>query len=326
MKYRILALSLLLNCALISGAATVPPPERLLPADTLAVLTVPDYAKARSGWAQWPSSQLWADPALKPFKDKFMSKLKSEVVESLEKELGLKFSDYSGLAQGQVTFAFTPGGPDLASAENPGFLLLLDAREKGEALKTNLETLKKKWVDSGKQIRTEKVRDTEFTALVFNTDDLSKTLDKVFPDPDEGNENLAAPKKKRPGKKVELFIGQSDTLLVMGTIAKDIERVLVNQSGGSVPTLSEQANFSSSYGTQFREAQAYGWLNLKPILEAVAKSDKGGASKRQQQMGISAEKILSALASPACRRWRSACGHLGRLPGEPDGEHTRSWP
>jgi hypothetical protein len=193
-----------------------------------------------------------------------------------------------------VTCAFTPGGPDLASAENPGFLLLIDAGEKSPVLKTNLETLKKKWVDSGKQIRTEKVRDTEFTALVFNTDDLGKTLDKVFPAPGEGDENLA-PKKKRTGKKVELLIGQSDSLLVVGTIAKDIERVLVNQGGGSMPTLSEQASFSSSHGSQFREAQAYGWLNLKPILDALVKSDKGGASKRQQEMGMSAEKILSAL-------------------------------
>jgi hypothetical protein len=232
MKYRILASTLLLNCALTAGAAIVPPPEKLLPSDTLVVFTIPDYAKAQSGWAQWPSSQLWADPALKPFKDKFVSKLKSDVVEPLEKELGVKLSDYSGLAQGQLTMAFTPGGPDLASAEHPGFLLLMDAREKSETLKSNLDTLKKKWLDNGKQIRTEKIRDTEFAALMFNTDDLGKTLDKVFPDPSDGNENLAAPKKKQPGKKVELFIGQSGSLLVLGTVAKDIEKVLVTQGGG----------------------------------------------------------------------------------------------
>lgn len=296
MKNRILPWSVLLGCASIASAATALPPDKLLPSDTLAVLTVPDYAKAQSAWAQWPSSQLWTDAALKPFKDKLVSKLKSDLLEPLEKELGIKLSDYSGLAQGQVTLALTPGGADLSAAENPGLLFLMDAREKSDALKGNLDTLKKKWVDSGKQIRTEQIRDTEFTALLFNTDDLGKALDKAFPDPNEGNENLAPRKKKSPGKKVELLIGQTGSLLVMGTISKDIEKVLVSQGGGAVPTLSEQPGFASSYSAQFREAQAYGWLNLKPILEAVAKSEnKSDPPKRPQQMGMSAGKVLSAL-------------------------------
>jgi hypothetical protein len=292
----ILSLGLLLTCASFARAATIPPPEKLLPSDTLVVLTIPDYSKAQSVWAQWPSSQLWADSALKPFKDKFLSKWKTEMVEPLEKELGIKFSDYAGLAQGQVTAALTPGGPDISAAEKPGFLLLIDSRDKSDNLKTNLETLKKKWVDSGKQIRSEKIRETDFTALVFKTDDLSKTLDKLFPGQNEGNESAGPPKDKPAGRKVELLIGQSGSLLIMATIGKDIEKILVNQSGGSVPTLSEQANFNSSYGAQFREAQAYGWLNLKPILDAFIKSEsKSSSSKKQQQMAMNPEKIFSAV-------------------------------
>src|SRR6185503_18594558 len=140
----------------VAGTAATPPPEKLLSADTLAVLTIPDYGRTRGVLSNWPTSLLLKDPSMKPFVDKFMKKFTADVVAPLEKEFGLKISDYRGLAQGQVTVALTRGAWDGANDESPGFLLLVDTRDKGEVLKTNLTNLKKKWVDSGKQIRAEK--------------------------------------------------------------------------------------------------------------------------------------------------------------------------
>src|SRR6266545_1922838 len=107
MKCHLCNLGLLLACAATSFAAT-PPPEKLLSADTVAVFTVPEYAKASASWKQWPISLVWADPSMKPFRDKFVNKFQSDVIAPLEKEFGVKFSDYSGVAQGQVTVALTP--------------------------------------------------------------------------------------------------------------------------------------------------------------------------------------------------------------------------
>ena len=87
----------------------------------------------------------------------------------MERELGVKISDYTDLAQGQMTFAVTQNEWDGQSDKLPGFLLLVDSKDKSETLKTTLATLRKKWVDSGKQIRTEKVRDIEFTTFVFRS-------------------------------------------------------------------------------------------------------------------------------------------------------------
>src|SRR5215468_6876216 len=58
----------------ISASGAVPPPEKLLPADTVLVVTVPEYAKASETWKQWPTRQLWADPAMKPFREKLVAK------------------------------------------------------------------------------------------------------------------------------------------------------------------------------------------------------------------------------------------------------------
>ena len=295
-RFPVLLSLLLLPCLL--AAAPVPPPEKLLPSDTLAVFTVPEYAKTKAQTDKWPATQWWNDPSMKPFRDKFINKLHSEVITPLEKEFGVKLSDYYGLAQGQMTLAFTRGAWDGNNDESPGFVLLVDTRDKSEVLKTNLASFKKKWVDAGKQIRSEKIREVEFTTLIFNSDDFSKTLEKIFPDPNAGNETLEAPKPKKPGKKLEWFLGQSDTLMVLGSNAKDIEKILINQGGGGVPPLSEQSNFAPGFNSQFRDSLGYGWIHLKPIVEAATKAaEKAEAGKPETRGGgfPGFGKILSAL-------------------------------
>ena len=297
MKQLPVLLSLLLLPCLLA-AAPVPPPEKLLPSDTLAVFTMPEYAKAKGQTDKWPATQWWNDSSMKPFRDKFMNKLQSAVIAPLEKEFGLKLSDYYGLAQGQFTLAITRGAWDGSNDESPGFVLLVDTRDKSDVLKTNLTIFKKKWVDAGKQIRAEKIREVEFTTLIFNSDDFSKTLEKIFPDPNAGNETLEAPKPKKPGKKLEWFLGQSDTLMVLGSNAKDIEKILINQGGGGVPPLSEQSAFAPSFNSQFRDSLGYGWIHLKPIVEAATKAaEKAQAGKPETQGGgfPGFGKILSAL-------------------------------
>src|SRR5689334_12532224 len=51
--------------------AEVPGAEKLLPDDTLVVLSVPDWQKAKSAYNEFPMSQLWHDPSMKAFTDKF---------------------------------------------------------------------------------------------------------------------------------------------------------------------------------------------------------------------------------------------------------------
>lgn len=283
------------------AAAPVPPPEKLLGKETLFVMTVPDYAKSSGIWSKWPSALMWNDDAMKPFRDKLTKKFQSAIVEPMEKEFGIKFSDYTALAQGQVTFALTmPKVGEDGEPEAPGLLFLVDAREKSAALKSNLEGLKKKWVDAGKQIKTEKIRAVDFTTLMFKSDELGKTLEKIFPDPKAGFETLDEPKKKSPGKTIELLIGQSDTLLVIGSVAKDIEKVLIAQGGGGVATLSESPAFARSQASLFRDSQAYGWLHLKPIIDLVIQTVNKKAANPDGPGGgpgmfPKVDKILAAL-------------------------------
>ncbi|HXJ75936.1 MAG TPA: hypothetical protein VNM37_23980, partial [Candidatus Dormibacteraeota bacterium] len=146
---------------ILAAPAAVLPPEKLLPTDTVLVVTVPDYAKSKAVWQQSPSSRLLEDPSLKAFKDKLVGKLQSDLIAPLEKQLGITVADYAGLAQGQLTLALTPNDWEGNNPGPPGVLMLMDARDKSGVLKSNLATLKTKWVDSGKQVRVEKIRDVE---------------------------------------------------------------------------------------------------------------------------------------------------------------------
>src|SRR6185312_8741578 len=99
----------------------------------------------------------------------------------LERDLGVKLSDFSDLPQGQLTFAVTQNGWDGSDEHSPGFLLLLDAKTNSESLKTNLTALQKKWRDDGKAIRTEIIRGVSFSIVTISSNDIPAALQKIFP-------------------------------------------------------------------------------------------------------------------------------------------------
>src|SRR5258706_13256534 len=85
--------------------AAVPPAEKLLPEDTLLMLCIPDFAKARELYSASPQGRFWSDPAMKPFKDKFMDKVRSVYLAPLKPDLAARLKNYTNLPQGHLTRA-----------------------------------------------------------------------------------------------------------------------------------------------------------------------------------------------------------------------------
>src|SRR4051812_42946461 len=162
----------------LTASAVVPPVEKILPDDTLFMVTTPDFTKARDTYLNSPQTQLWKDPAMKPFNENFFSKLSENLIQPLEKDLGVKFEDYTNLPQGQITFAITQNGWPATEGAQPGILFLLDTKDKSAQLMKNLSDLRKKWVEAGKTLRTEKIRNIEFAVLPISDKDIPKTLRK----------------------------------------------------------------------------------------------------------------------------------------------------
>lgn len=287
----------LLAAALLEAA--VPPPEQLLPADTMAVITVPEWGKAAAAAKQSAELKLWNDPAMQPFREKVTKKFKDDFVAPLEREFGVKFSDYAGLAQGQITLAVSGTGWEGKAGQVPGLTLLLDSRDQKEKLQQNLAGLKKKWLDSGKPIKTDKIRDVEFTTILIDPAELDKALERAFPGDGEERDDTPADEadSHEPAKQWELTLGQSDSLLIAGTDPKTIEKILVRQAGGSLPALADEAAFQANQRTVFREALAYLWVNWKPVFQALTRRDKDEPPPPPAAMPMlpSPDKVLPAL-------------------------------
>src|SRR5690349_8372418 len=93
------ALAALLCVPAVSWAA-IPAAEKILPQDTLVLITIPDYSKLRDSYNNSPQKQFWNDPAMKPFKEKFFTKWNEDFVKPLERELNIHLDDYTNLLSG----------------------------------------------------------------------------------------------------------------------------------------------------------------------------------------------------------------------------------
>ena len=263
-----------------SISAAIPPAENLLPADTLFMFSVPDCSVLRAAAQQSPQWMLWNDPAMKPFRDDFTTKWNSKFIAPLEQSLGVKIGDYWPLLQGQFTFAVTQNGWEGSGNAEPAFILLLDAKDKGNLLATNLAALKKEWTTSGRPVRTEVLQDIKFSVL---------TLSSNAPMPFSPARSQDSDNPSPPG---QVYIGQYKSLLIAGTSVKAIESVAAHLNGGANPALGQNAQFASDRLSQFHDAPLYyGWFNAKTVFGVLSQIESAQSS---DSAPIPWDKVLSA--------------------------------
>jgi hypothetical protein len=276
--------------------AAIPPVEKLLPADTLLVIAVPDCARFREIWSHSPPSRFWNDPAMKPFHDKFVAKWKEEFVAPLERELGVKSDDYAALPQGLLTFAVTQNGWNGEDNQAPALLALLDTRDKSSQLRTNLVKLRKRWVDAGKPIRTEKIHEVEFSVVPLSTNDVPNALRKFFPQHQEVKE-LGKETDKKSAPRDELLVGQFESLLIVGSSTKAVEKVVLRLTGGSAPALADEPAFEASRLAVFRDAPVCGWCNAKAFFDVLLHEppEKPNPEAPSPWPSLRPDKIITAI-------------------------------
>lgn len=266
--------------------AAIAPAESLLPADTLAFFTVPDTAALHTACKTSPQVMFWNDAAMKPFHDKFMAKFTATCLAPLEADLGLKVTDFLALPQGQFTLAVTVNGSNGHDDIPPGILLLLDAKDKSDLLKTNLAALTKKWTAAGRILRSEKIHGLAFTVVQLNSNDFSGIFPKKIAAADAGS-----------AKSVEIYFTQYESLLVAGNGATVVDAVAAHLTGGNAPTIADNATFAADQLAQFRNAPLYyGWFNTAKTIDLLTPNGGDSANDASPAMmpKFTAAKILGA--------------------------------
>ena len=169
-----------LACLTLTGVASVraaiPPAEQLLPGDTLAVVTIPDYGAVREAAKHSPALMCWDSAEMAPFREKLTAKITEALVGPAERELGVKLADFTALLQGQLTVAVTLNNWNGGTETNPGVILLLDARDKAGLLQTNLDILRQKLQAAARPPRTETLHGIEFSVVTLSSNGVPPAL------------------------------------------------------------------------------------------------------------------------------------------------------
>lgn len=294
-SFAVLSLTLMLA---LNAPAQTPPPEKLLPADTLLLFTVPDLDKARTDIKTNPASQLYSDPAMQPFIKKLLAKWNADIVAPMEREMGIKFADYLALAKGQFTFAVVRDGWEGEDDKEPAVLLLIDSKDKSADLESKLADLRKRWTETGKQVKTEKIRDVDFHTIIVPPGDMDKIFSNAFPSKKEKEEDAGEGEQKKAEKPTEITIGRSGSLFLMGNSKRVFEKVLIKQSGGSLPSLDEVPTYASAHNGLFRDSMFYTWANAQTFFDILLKSMAADQKPPSGEEGMgmpSPDRIMEAL-------------------------------
>src|SRR5262249_2172616 len=96
--------------------------------------------------------------------------------------------------------------------------------------------------------------------------------------------------------KIDLLIGQSQSLLIVGTQTRDLEKILARQNGAAASSLGEQPVFQANYNALFRDATTFAWLDLQRMYDQLMKSSEPAAPGVEGGIGnLRAQKVLPAL-------------------------------
>lgn len=290
--------------ALLTAQAAVPPPAQLFPQDTLALVTVPDWSAARTTLESGNYGQLWADPAMKPFRDKFEKAFRDQVLGDLESEMGIKAADFLPLLQGQISLGLIQNGwnPKDPKSE-PSIVLVLDAKDKSSDLKTRLAETRQKLTEAKKPLKTVKIRDLEFTTVIIDRKAMrAKTLAeakaKAKPGeavPEDLVEEADDANPAKEAKPSEITFGQVDSALLVSDSVTALEKFVARLTGGTVPVIAESAEFQiSEKSAAFPESYVFGWVNLSAVYSMI----EGAADQARPQaaaLGVDPRKALGAL-------------------------------
>ena len=314
--------SRLLVATILAAATTlraaIPAAEHLLPADTLTVLSVPDFSNFRAASRQSPQMIFWNSDAMAPFRAKLVNKITTEWIGPVEHDLGVKFADFAALPQGQLTLAVTLNSWNGGTETNPGIIFLLDARDQSALLQSTVTTLRQKWLDAGRPLRSETVHGIPFSVVTFTSNAIPPSLANVVHAPQPLQES-GRPTQYPPAG--ELVFAQYQSLLIVANSLKAVEPVAAHLTGGGATPLAENPLFEADQVSQLRGSPTYyGWVNGKLLFDTIGSHatpppnpDAPTPFPQVDPQAILKATGLAGLKSISFGVWESAEGELGTL-------------
>ena len=251
--------------------ADLPPAQEFLPADTLAVVSLPGVPAARSAWQGSNLGRLWADPAMTEFRQRFEGAFRDKWLAGLERESGLAPGELAAMTHGQATLAVMPPLPPGPGADGPGahWLLVLDTRDGSAALAQALEKARARLsTNAPAAATTRQFGEHRFTRLTL---DLQATTHAVSKTPAARAEAL-----EDEDLRWEVCFGQVGSAFVAGpsweVISNAIPRLVVTNAATG---LAGQASFARLWGSTLKDRPAWLYVDVAAVYRRLAPSLEG---------------------------------------------------
>ncbi len=249
----LILLSSVVTLTLTNAIGAAKPAEKLLPENTMAVITFRDLSSMEKAYENAPFSKFMKDPALQPFLKKAEKSVKKNLLEPIEEKLALDLAELGNLCEGQLTFAIIPS-PKIIDAI-PTFVVLSDVGAKKGKAEALLQRFKSELKKNDVDFSNARIQGNSFIQIAI---------------PEEGVT------QQMPLKAPEAFyLGLSNSLLVMGTDKSVVDNIVISNQGGTPPSLSQNSAFRNVARTFQPNFDSMGWLNLEPLIGMVPGFLKG---------------------------------------------------
>ena len=256
---------LLLLVLAVPARAAMLPPEKVLPPETLLTVSIPNLSRLRADFNASAQGRFWNDPAMKPFHDHFLAKLRQELLQPLEARFDLRIDEFSNCFQGSFTLAMVKTEVRTNAAPRWDFLILADAGEKSGQLKKTLADIGRKWFQGGKDVRGQKLAGVDAIVLSPSRTNLSSGWLEILP----GLNAAGGASGTNHTAMGILVLAQVESVLVAGSSTAVVERTLKLLQGVAEPCLAQSSAFQQGRPATFGSLAINGWVSAKAISEYI---------------------------------------------------------
>ena len=255
------------------------PPENVLPDSTFAFLKVNDAQALRQAFTQSQFGQLWADPAMKAWKDDLIEKI-DEAGKPLKEKIGVTIRELLELPQGAISLAVV--GRD--DPKNPvAVLISADAGKNAETMTQVLTRATQQAEQKGAKVSTETFQGATLHVI-------------QFPDAKPGEGDQAKDDRPVP----PLIWTSQGGVFSLGSDVEALKDVLSNSKGRD-DSLAKNDSYVQARKKLGADAQVVWFVDIARVLKLAAQAPgaQAGGGQGPQIEGIIEATGLKSLKAAA---------------------------
>lgn len=292
-----ICIGLLAAAAAPAFAETAPLPDsaKLLPAETLFMLSVNNLAQARAELEKTRLYELYKDPAMQPFIEQIKRRMNEEVQKQTDDLLRL-MAQSEILPSGRVLLAMSLPEGEQAWESEPRFAALVQWGEKIAPVREAIEKGVEKQIADGAHKKIDRYRGAEIITVLTTPE----KPDPGFEDEDEdgGEDDELVPAE--PEQNHCCFI---DDMTLFSNDLEMLQFMIAQHGGAQSRTLADDAEYQKARRAVGTNADAELYVNLKLILNklfiAGSPEENEEARKNIAALGLDGLSCLSAAAKAA---------------------------